>query len=248
MMALGILGAVRGDFTPLWSGVPKGITGRMALAYLCAAIALVSGTALLWRRTALVASRVLLASFLLWLLVIRLPVILRAPTSTGPWWAGGNTAVVLAAAWVLCTRFADHAKLADGNPSLRMARMLYGLGLIPFGVAHFTFLARTVSMVPPWMPWHLAWAIVTGCAFILAGVAVLIGVHARLAATLSALQLSLFTLLVWIPVVLTGHPRPSDWTEFVTSWFLTASAWVVADSYRGAPWLAVDRQPAPTLA
>jgi uncharacterized membrane protein YphA (DoxX/SURF4 family) len=140
---------------------------------------------------------------------------------------------MMAAAWVLVVWFAgDRGGSGTGEKALRVARALYGFGLINFGVAHFTFLERTVSMVPKWLPWHLGWAYFTGATLIAAGVAVVVGVWARPAARLSAWELVLFTVLVWGPVIVAG-PDADSWNEFVDSWALTAAAWMVADSYRG---------------
>ncbi|HKV39411.1 MAG TPA: DoxX family protein [Blastocatellia bacterium] len=245
MIALGVLGLIswliRGDYAAIWQPIPNGMP---ALVYVCAVVSLACGVGLLFRLTA--AARVLLAYLLLWLLLLRVPGMFRSFT-VDFWWPASQTAVMVAGAWVLYVRFAtdwDRRRLnfAISDRGLRIARMLYGLALIPFGVAHFLYLKDTALLVPGWLPWHRFWAYFTGAAFIAAGVAVLIGVFGRLAAALSALEIGMFTLLIWVPIVAAGSKDPFQWRETVVSVVLTAGAWVVADSYRGMPWLALRRE------
>src|SRR5262249_17180473 len=222
--------------TVVWQPVPEGVPGREVLVYLCAAVSLATGIGLLWRRTAGLAARVLLASLVLWFLLWRVPAVFRASLIEGTW-SCGATMVMAAGAWVLFAWFAtdwDRQRLgfAIGDKGLRIARVLYGLGLIPFGYAHFANAKGTAELVPAWLPWHMGWAYLTGATFIAAGVAVLIGVYARLAAALSALQMGLFGLLVWVPILAAGSTNAFQWTEFETTLALTAAGWVVADSYR----------------
>ena len=235
MIGLGAVGLLHPDFVPLWNPVPTGLPAHELFIYLGALISLTTGIGLLVPRMAAIAARLLLATLFLWLLLFRLPNFLHEPAFDACW-SVFPLMVMLAATWVLYVRFAadwdrKHLRFVSSNGGLRIARGLYGLCLIFFGVAHFVDVTDTVSLIPHWLPGHLFWAYFTGAAFIAAGIATLIGFCARLAVALSAFQLALFLFVVWIPIVAAGSKNPFQWSETILNTALLAGAWVVADSY-----------------
>lgn|SRR6185437_3036840 len=235
---LGLWGLIGREFAAIWQPVPKHWPAREALMWATGLVALGCGLGLLWKRTAAAAAGVLAAVLLAWLLVFKARVAVAAPGVAVVWENCGETAVLTAAAWVLFATSGVRAPIVGGDTGVRLARILYGLAMIAFGVAHMAYAKETAALVPRWLPGHVTWAWATGAAYVAAGAAILVGAWARLAATLSAVQMGLFTLLVWAPVVARGHVSAGDWNETAVSWSLTAAGCVVAASYASAPWFA----------
>ena len=94
--------------------------------------------------------------------------------------------------------------------------------------------------MPAWLPWHAGWADLTGIAYLAAGIAVLCGVCARFAATLTAVMMALFTLLIWIPGVAAAPKDRFQWTAMLISAALAAGACAVADASPGTAWRPPD--------
>src|SRR4029079_14233281 len=95
------------------------------------------GLGLLWPRTAALAARVLFAYLLLWLLSFKARFIVQAPTVEVSYQTCGETAVIVAGAWVLYAWIAaDWDKrwlaFAVGDRGVRLARGLSAPGLIRF--------------------------------------------------------------------------------------------------------------------
>jgi len=246
MIVLGAVGFLHPNLISLWNPVSINFPAHGLLVHLIALISLAAGVGLLIQRMAAIAARLLLSTLLLWLLLLRLPNFFLEPVFAACW-SVFPLVLMVAAAWVLYVWFAadwdsNHLHFILGNNGLRTARFLYGLSLIFFGIAHFVDVKDTVSLVPHWLPGHLFWAYFTGCAFIAAGLAALIGFCARLAVTLSAIQLALFLFLVWIPIVAIGSKNPFQWRETILNVALWAGAWVMTDSYRDTRWLTFNHR------
>lgn len=225
-IGLGVMGLGTEEFTQVWNPVPKWVPAQHALARVCALLSLGCGVGLLVRRAASTASRILLGALLLWIVAFRLPNLFYEKPLVLVGWTLGATGVMTGGAWVLVNRFRGSDRWT------RIARIAYGQALIPFGLAHFMYLDATTVLIPGWLPFHVALAYLTGAAFIAAGISVCFGVLAPLGSALSALQMGLFSIIVWLPRVFTGNLSEFQRGEVVSTIALTAGAWVVAESYR----------------
>lgn len=227
MIALGVIGVAFHDFAIVWGPVPKWVPWPSVLAGIWAVPPLVAGIALLFRRTAVAASRVLLVFVGLWWLLFKVPPVLEAPRTEGGWLVCGMIGMALVAAWILWAETGGRPLPPDGR-DMRRARILFGLALIPVGLSHFVYVSLTVPLVPSWLPDPLAWAYFTGACHLAAGLGLLFGVVPWLAARLEAAMLAIFTVVVWIPVLVAAPDSRSNWREICVSWLLTAATAVIA--------------------
>jgi uncharacterized membrane protein YphA (DoxX/SURF4 family) len=77
--------------------------------------------------------------------------------------------------------------------------LFYAAPIAAFGTEHFTLTAGMAPMVPSWIPWHEFWVYFVGACFIGAGLSLVTGIQARLAASLLALTFFLFVVLMDAP-------------------------------------------------
>ena len=234
LLALGLRGLVFGDFAGVWQRVPAQLPGAALLAYVCGSLEFVLALGLFVRRAAVLSAQGLSVLVMLWILLLKVPVIVAAPTSEISWLGAAEISVILAGTWALIAAASEGFFAAPMGTAI--TRLLFAFALLPIGLSHFVYADATAGFVPQWLPWHHGFAYLTGAASLVAATALLLGVWPRLAATLEALMLGIITVLVWVSVVV-GAPFASDsWSALLISSAIAAGAAAVADSYRSLPW------------
>ncbi|HEX4029041.1 MAG TPA: hypothetical protein VHX20_01690 [Terracidiphilus sp.] len=91
--------------------------------------------------------------------------------------------------------------------------------------------------MPAWLPHRIFWAYLTGVGQMACGVGVLVRLWPRVAASVEAGMIGLFTLLVWAPAIAAAPRTRLPWTAFFISWVIAAAAWVVAENVKRGPVL-----------
>ena len=245
-IAAGILDVVWGEFDPAEQPIQAfadHIPGVKILAYLAAACLIAGGAAILWRRTArfgAVALAIIYAIFG----VFSFPRFYTAPHYLGYHVGiflgvlGGvcQEVILVVAAAIVYAWFSTRGSLTPA--AARTARWTFGLCTVDFGLAHLTWVRSVVPNVPKWIPLGGAfWAVITGIAFVLAGLAIVSGILDVLAARLLALMLLVFSALALAPMIFASPHDHGSWGTNAYNLAAVGAAWIVAD------WLATLRQP-----
>ncbi|HEV7660799.1 MAG TPA: DoxX family protein [Allosphingosinicella sp.] len=240
---LGIPGLIYGSFAAMGLPVPLYVPGYQILAYASAALLILAGLAINVRRLTAIASLALAAFFALWVMMLHLP---HAFANFAIWvsWEAVAETMVMALGGMLAFTWAPGAGEARAASIVRIARPMFGVGLIVFGTSEFVYAAYTGAMVPAWLPpSQLFWAYLTGAAQIAAGLAILSGVQARLAAILLTAMYLVFGLLVHLPRLIADPSDAGRWAENGVNLILAGAAWVLADTLVRAKLASRQRAP-----
>jgi uncharacterized membrane protein YphA (DoxX/SURF4 family) len=212
------------DFAMQWQAVPKAVP-RMPFAYLSAAL-LVAGGALILARREKTGALLLTCFFGLWVVAFHLPPTLtKAIGSIGAWNAPAEITFLAMGGLAL---YAAHVAQGSRERWQLAARVLAGASAIVFGCAHFNYIDFTATFVPAWIPpSQVFWAWATGAGHLAAGIALVTGVQARLAATGLAFMMGCFVVLLHLPRVIAKPTEQIEWTMLGVATSLTGAALLI---------------------
>lgn len=218
------------------------IPGREILAYITAVVMVVGGVAILWRRSARAGAAGLAIIYFIFT-IFWLPRLFTAPAFLG--YRITVYVGVLAGVGMELIAFAGgalvYAALATNSPSstqwpqwpraIQIARWIFGLCSIDFGLNHLLNVQDNLIYAPKWMPFGPEfWVILTGICFVLAGVAILTGIQDVLAARLLALMFLAFNLFALPQFIFANPHEHAAWGGNAFNLALVAVNWILADA------------------
>lgn len=242
-IAAGVFDLIWGEFDPGHQPIQAWgdhIPGQQVFAYIAAAWLIAGGAAILWHRSArwgAMALGILYSIFA----VFWFPRLYWGPhllgshinIYTGVLAGVGQQFILVAAALILYATTANRDSAPLSLPSAAI-RWTFGLCVVDFGLAHLSGVGDVAPLVPKWIPFPGEfWTVLTGIAFVLAGLAILTGILDILAARLLALMLLIFSVLALAPRAIASPHSHVAWGGNAYNLAAVGAAWILAEFIAG---------------
>jgi uncharacterized membrane protein YphA (DoxX/SURF4 family) len=208
------------------------LPGRAVFLDVTAVAQIAGGIAILFPRSARLGALILLAVYAVFACTFVPPIFAQPGVYAS--WGDVFYALGLVVGAAVAYALAPPSALAVNMPT-NAAVIVFGLCNISYAIEQVEFFARTVSLVPKWIPFGgTFWTIATTIAFALAGVSLVVRYKALLASRLLAAMLLVFGVTIWIPMLIAQPGKPLNWSEGLETFAIAGAAWVVADFLAGA--------------
>ena len=109
------------------------------------------------------------------------------------------------------------------------------VSMLGFGALHFVYIPYVAFVIPNWIPAHVAFAYATGVAHVAAGIGILTGAIARVAALCTAAMFGSRFLILHLPRDVAHAQDPNEWTSMLIALAMSGGALLVADALARVP-------------
>jgi uncharacterized membrane protein YphA (DoxX/SURF4 family) len=109
-----------------------------------------------------------------------------------------------------------------------IGRFVFGACMVVFGAQHFMYVQFIATLVPSWLPLHVFWTYFFGVALIAAGISIVTGIQARLAATLLGVMFLLWVVVLHAPRVAASPHNGDEWSSLFVALAMCGSCFIIA--------------------
>jgi len=114
-----------------------------------------------------------------------------------------------------------------------LGSILFSIPIISFGILHFLYAKDVADYVPSWVPYRLFWAYLAGAGLLGSGIAIILKIKTKLAATLLGIMIFIWFVILHMPRVVVSPA--ADLGSEVTSAFIALAysgiAFVIAGAH-----------------
>lgn len=239
MVAFGVQHFVYLDFvTRVFPKLQAWVPGRPFLACVFGAFLVAAGAAImLGKAAARVAALLLGAVILVSFVLLHLPLAMATLHNGGLWTNAGKALALSGGSFLVAGSLTKNLKLPANwlakigralEKFIPLGRFFLAAFLILGGVQHFIYAEFVATLVPAWIPGHLFWTYFAGVALIAGGVGIIIPMTTRLAASLTAIMIFLWVVLLHIPRALADLHNSNETTAVFEALAMTGVAILVA--------------------